>query len=130
MDEQDEDLARLTDLDVTWGFDQHACLQERSQEAPVAGDAGNGTAETTDSAQGGAVDASSVLAGRVETVETMDSSQGGAVSAASIPAGDDERDSGALAATAPTKGTTMIPPQSCRGRKLTISVAGDGCPRQ
>ena len=38
MDDQDEDLARLTDLDVTWGFDRHAFLQERSQETPVAGD--------------------------------------------------------------------------------------------
>ena len=94
MDEQDEVLARLTGLDVTWGFDLHAflqerpqetpaagdagdllaCLQERSKEAPVAGDAGDGTAETIDSSQGGAVDASSVPAGRVEKVETMDSS--------------------------------------------------------
>ena len=64
MDEKDEGLARLTDLDVTWGFDLreflrersretyassdagdlHTCMQERSQEAPVAGDAGDGTA--------------------------------------------------------------------------------------
>ena len=84
MDEQDEHLARLTDLDVTLGFDLHAflrersqeipaagdtgdlhaCLQEHSQEAPVAGDAGDGRAETMDSSQGGAVDASSVPAGR------------------------------------------------------------------
>ena len=42
MDEQDEGLARLTDLDVTWGFDLHAFLRERSQEAPVAGDARDG----------------------------------------------------------------------------------------
>ena len=74
MDDKEEDLARLTDLDVTWGFDQHAFLQERSQEAPVAGDAGDGTAETMDSSQGGAVDAFSVPAGRAETVETVDSS--------------------------------------------------------
>ena len=107
MDEQDEGLARLTDLDVTWGFDMHAflrersqetpaagdagdlnaCLQERSPEAPVAGDAGDGTAETMDSSQGGAVDASSVPTGRAETVETMDSSQGGAIDAFSVPAG-------------------------------------------
>ena len=32
MDEQDEGLARLTDLDVTWGFDLHAFLRDRSQE--------------------------------------------------------------------------------------------------
>ena len=74
MDEQDEGLARLTDLDVTWGLDLHAFLRERSQEAPVAGDAGDGTAETMDSSQGGAVDASLVPAGRAETVETIDSS--------------------------------------------------------
>ena len=84
MDEKDEDLARLTDLDVAWGFDLHAfmrersqetpaagdagdlraCLREHSQEALVAGDAGDGTAETMDSSQGGAIDASSVPAGR------------------------------------------------------------------
>ena len=87
MDDQDEDLARLIDLDVTWGFDRHVFLQERSQEAPVAGDAGDGTAETMDSSQGGAVDASSVPAGRAETVETMDSSEGSAVDASSVPAG-------------------------------------------
>ena len=45
------------------------------------------TAETMDSSQGGAVDASSVPAGRAETVETMDSSQGGAKDAFSVPAG-------------------------------------------
>ena len=65
-------MARLTDLDVTWGFDLHAflrersqetpaaddagdlhtCLQERSQEAPIASDAGDGTAETMDSSKG------------------------------------------------------------------------------
>ena len=107
MDEQDAGLARLIDLDVTWGFDLHAflrersqetpatgdagdlqaCLQGRSQEAPIAGDVSDETVETMDSSQGGAVDASSVPTGRAETVETMDSSQGGAVDASSVPAG-------------------------------------------
>ena len=41
MDEQDEGLARLADLDVTWGCDLHAFLRERSQETPAAGDAGD-----------------------------------------------------------------------------------------
>ena len=67
MDEKDEGLTRLTDLDVTWGFDLHAFLQERSQEASVADDAGDGTAETMDSSQGGAVDTSSVPAERDES---------------------------------------------------------------
>ena len=40
-----------------------------------------------DSSQGGAIDASSVPAGRAETVETTDLSQGGAVNASSVPAG-------------------------------------------
>ena len=38
-DEQDEGLARLTDLDVTLGFDLDAFLRERSQETPAAGNA-------------------------------------------------------------------------------------------
>ena len=41
MDEQDEGLARLTDLDVTLGFDLHVFLRARSQETPAAGDAGD-----------------------------------------------------------------------------------------
>ena len=32
IDEQDEGLARLTDLNVTWVVDLHAFLQEHSQE--------------------------------------------------------------------------------------------------
>ena len=73
MVEQDEYLARLTDLDVTWGFDLHdlhAFLRERSQETPVAVDAGDGTAEMMGSSQGGEVDASSVPTGRAERVDT------------------------------------------------------------
>ena len=139
MDEQDEGLARLTDLDVTWGFDLHAflrkrsqetpaagdagdlhaCLQELSQEAPAApaaGDAGDRTAETMNSSQGGAVDASSVPAGRAETVGTMDSSQGGAVDASSVPAGRAESGSNASV----TSGTDQVngqgPPAALSGR--------------
>ena len=41
MDEQDKGLARLTDLDVTRGFDLHASLRGRSKETPAAGDAGD-----------------------------------------------------------------------------------------
>ena len=77
MDEQDEDLGRLIALDVTWGFDLHALLRERSRETPAADDAGDETVEKMDSFQGGTMDASSVPAGRVETVETVDTSQGG-----------------------------------------------------
>ena len=87
MDELDEGLARLNDLDLTWGFDLDAFLEERAQQVPAAGDAGDGTAETMGSSRGGAVDASSAPVGRVETAETMDSSQRGAVDASSVPAG-------------------------------------------
>ena len=110
-DEQDEGLARLTDLDVAWGFELHAFLGERSQETPAAGNAGNlharlqersqetpvtgdavdRTTEKMESSQGGAVDASSVPAGRTEMVKTMDSSQGGAVDAPAVPAGRAEK---------------------------------------
>ena len=136
MDEQDDGLARLTDLDVTWEFDLHAflrersqatpaagnagylhaCLQERSQEAPVTGDAGDRTAETMDSSQGDAVDASSVPAGRAETVETMDSSQGGAVDASSVPAGRAKNGSDASAASSTDQGNGEGPPAVPSGR--------------
>ena len=136
MDGQDEGLARLTDIDVTWGFylhaflrersngtpaagdadDLHACLQEHSQEVPVTGDAGDGTAETMDSSQGGAVDASSVPAGRAETVETMDSFQGGAVDASSVPAGRAESGSDASAASGTDRGNGKGPPAVLSGR--------------
>ena len=136
MDEQDEDLARLTDLGVTLGFhlhaflrersqetpaacdagDLHACLQEHSQEAPVAGDAGDGTNETMDSSQGGAVDASSILAGRAEKVETMDSSQGGAMDASSVPAGRAEIGLDASAASGTDEGNDEGSPVVLSGR--------------
>ena len=110
MDEQDEGLDRLTDLDVTWRFDLHAFLRGRSQETPAAGDAGDGTAETMGSSQGGAVDAFSVPAGRTETVEMMDSSQGGAVNASSVPAGRAESNSSASAAFGTDQGNGDDPP--------------------
>ena len=99
MDKQYEGLDPLVDLDLTWGFDLHAFLRERSQETPAAGDAGDEAVETMDSSQGGAVDAYSVPTGRAETVETINSSQGGAVDASSVPAGRAESDSGASAAS-------------------------------
>ena len=39
VDELDDGLARLNDLDLTWGFDLDAFLEERAQQAPAAGDA-------------------------------------------------------------------------------------------
>ena len=154
MDEQNEGLARLTDLDMTWGFDLHTFLRERSQETPAAGGAGDGTVETMDSSQGGAVDASSVPAGRAETVETMDSSRDRAVDAFSIPAGRNETvetigsskrgkvdassvparraesDSGASAASGTDQGNGDDPLAILSGRQLTSSAAGDGYPQQ
>ena len=57
-----------------------------------------------DSFQGGAVDASSVPAGRAETVETVDWSQGGAVIASSVPAGWAESGSDASEASGTREG--------------------------
>ena len=152
MGEQDEELARLTDLDVTWGFDLyafsrdrsqetpaagdagdlHACLQELQQGAPVVGNAGDGTAETMDSSQGGAVDASSVPAGRAKTVETIDASKdpskGGAVDASSVLVGTAITAQMNQQPPAPTKGTEKVSPRSCRVRQLRSPVAGDGYP--
>ena len=65
--EKDDILGRLNDLDVTWGIDLRACLQERAQAVSVAGDAGDGTAETIDSSQGSAIDASSVPTERAKS---------------------------------------------------------------
>ena len=93
-----------------------ACLQERSQEAPVAGDAGDGTAKTMDSSLGGAVDASSVPAERAETVETMDSSKGGAVDASSVPARRAESGSDASTASGTDQGNGEDPPAVRSGR--------------
>ena len=81
--ELDDHLAHLNDLDMTWGFDPDTFLQERRQQAPAAGDAGNGKAETIGSSQGGAVDAFLAPAGRAKS-ETIGSSQGGAVDAFSF----------------------------------------------
>ena len=103
MDELHDGLALLNDLDVTLESDLDAFSQERAQQAPAAGDAGDWTAETMDSSQGGAVDASSAPGGRAETADTMGSSRGG-VDASSFPAGSAESDSGASAASGTDQG--------------------------
>ena len=58
MNKLDDGLSRLNDLDVTWGFDPDAFMQERAQQTPAAGEAGGETPETMSSSQGSAVDAS------------------------------------------------------------------------
>ena len=63
VDKLDDDLADLNDLNATLGFDFDAFLQERRQQAPAAGHAGNRKSETIGSSQGGAMDASSTPAG-------------------------------------------------------------------
>ena len=144
----------MTDLDVTWGFDLHAFLQERSQKTPVAGDSGDGTAEMMDSSQKSAMDASPVPLGRAQTAETMDSPQGGTMDAPRSRRGGPKqlrrwinlkgarwtppwsRQGGSTASQAhqhppaPTKRTAMIPPRSFRGRQPTSLVTGDGYPQQ
>ena len=129
VDQLDDGLARLNDLDVTWGFDLDAFLQERAQQAPAAGDAGDGTVEAMGSSRGGAVDASSAPAGRAETIETMGSSQGG-VDASSVPAGRAESDPGEAPASDTDKGTVRIHPRFYRGGQLTSSADRDGSPQQ
>ena len=52
-DKLDDDQAHLNDLDVTWGIDLDAFLQERTQQAPAAGEVGDMTVETMGSSQGG-----------------------------------------------------------------------------
>ena len=71
-----------------------------------------------DSSRGGAVDASSVPAGRAETVETMGSSQGGAVDASLVPAGRAERDSGASAVSGTDQGKGEGPPAAPSGSSV------------
>lgn len=77
----------LNDLELTWGFDLGAFLEERAQKVPAAGDAGTGTAETIGSSQERAVEACSAPAGGFRTAEAMRSSQGGPMDAPSAPAG-------------------------------------------
>ena len=74
------------------------------------------TVETMDSSQGGAVDASSDPAGRAETVKMMDSSQGGAVDASSVPSGRAESGSDASAASGTDQGNGEGPPAVLSGR--------------
>ena len=110
VDEVDDDLAHLNDLDVTWGLDSDAFLQERAQQAPAAGDATDRTAETIDSSQGDAVDSSSAPTGRAEADEWMGSSQGGSGDAFSVPAGRADSDPGATAASDTDQGNRENPP--------------------
>ena len=126
MDEKDEDVARLTDLDVRWGFDLTAALRERSQETPAAGDAGDLHACLQENLQEAPVAGNSGDG----TAETMGSSEGGAVNASSLPAGRAESGSDAWAASGTDRGKSERPQQSCRAGQLTSSVGGDGYPRQ
>lgn len=87
VDELDDDLTHLNDLDATRGFDLDVFLQALTQQAPAAGDAGDGTAETIGSSEGDAVDASLAPIGRAEEAEMMGSSQGSAADAPSTPEG-------------------------------------------
>lgn len=60
-------MAELDDLDVTWRFGLTVFSREPSQQAPAAGDAGDGTAKTPGLSQGGAVDAPLTTAERVDS---------------------------------------------------------------
>ena len=106
MDELDDRLAHLNDLDVAWGLDPDAFMQERAQQAPATGEAGSETPETTRSSQGGAADASSTPIRRTES------------------------NPGSASASAPAKGTVRIPPWSCRVGQDSSSAAGDGSLQQ
>ena len=68
------------------------------------------------SSQGSAVDASSVPAGRAETVETLDLYQGGAVDASLVPAATAESDSGVSTASGTDQGNGHDPPAVLSGR--------------
>ena len=112
LDELDDDLAYLNNLDVTWGLDLDAFLQERRQQAPAAGDARDGETETIGSFQGGAVGAFSAPVGRAE-------SETGTVDASSVPAGRAEATAAQHQLPAPTKGTVRTPLRSCRRGQRT-----------
>lgn len=124
VDTLDDGLSRLNVLGVAWGFDLDSFSHKRAQQAPTTGDTDDGTAETMGVSQGGAVEASSVHAGRTETAEMMGSFQGGAVDAPLVPAGRAESDPGAVQPPTPTKGTMRIPPPFCRGEQHTSSASG------
>ena len=76
------------------------------------------------------MDASSVPAGRAQTIEAMDSYQGGAVDTSSAPAGKIESDSGASGTSGVDQENGDDPPAVCREGWLTSLVAGDVYPRQ
>ena len=98
------------------GFWSGRVSEERAQQASAAGEAGDGTAKTMGSSQGGAVDASSAPKGIVETAETMGSSQGGVVNASSVPAGRAESDPGAASASDTGERNGEDPPAVLLGR--------------
>ena len=118
--------------------DRYAFLQERAPQASAAGDAGDGTAQTMGSCEGGAVDASSAPAGSAETVETLGSSERGVdvssaptgkaeivektgscqggVGASSVPAERAESNPGASAASGTDQENGDVPPAVQSGR--------------
>ena len=63
----DDVLAHLNKLEMTWGSDLEAFLQESRQQTPAAGDTGDGKAQTGGSSLWGAVEASWAPAGRAQS---------------------------------------------------------------
>ena len=115
VDELDDGLAHLNDLDVAWGFDVDAFMQERIHQVPADGEAGIDKPGTMGSFQGGAMDVSSALRGKAETAETMGSSQGGAVDASSVPAGRAEGSPSAASGSDTGQGKGEGPPAILSG---------------
>lgn len=108
---QDGGLVCRNDLDVTCEVDLYAFLLERSQERPAAGDAADGLADTIDSSQRTAADASWVPEGTIDTVGIIDSSQGGTIDASSLWAVRVET----VVTWTCLKGERWMPPQSRQG---------------
>ena len=130
VDELDDSPAQMSNLDVTWRLDLGAFLQERAQQAPLERQAGDGTAETMGSFQGGAVGASLTPIGRAETADPMGLSQRGAAGASSVPAERAESDPALHQPPKPAKKTVRIPPRFCPGGQHTSAAAADSSPRQ
>ena len=105
-------------------------MQGRAHKAPAAGDAGDETAETMSSSQGGAVYASSASRGRAETTETMGSSEGGTVDASPVPEGRAVSYPGAASTSETSQRNGGGPPAGLSGRPAHEPAAKNAPPLQ
>ena len=127
----DDHLSQRNDVGVPLRLGLNARSQERTRQTLAAGDAGDGTAETMNSSQGGAVGTLSARGMRAETLDILwVRFKGGTWTPLRPQKGRSKATQAQHQPAVPTKGMVRFPPRSSRGGKHPGSATGNGSRRQ